>query len=235
MNHRQNIVLIPAAGSGSRFGAAKPKQYIEINGKTVLQHTVDIFERQPQIARIAVIVSPDCAAEFARFQTASAKTQIFAVGGDTRAQTVKNGVDTLLAQGLAQPDDNILVHDAARCCLPPEALQRLLATAADRPEGGILAVPVADTLKRGQSGAIAATVDRSGLWQAQTPQLFRAALLQQALSVSDLNGITDEASAVEKLGVRPLLVAGDIRNLKLTLPQDEYLVRLLLNAAEQVV
>lgn len=122
------------------------------------------------------------------------------------------------------------MHDAARCCLPSEALTRLIVQAGNLEQGGILAVPVADTLKRADGGNISATVERTGLWQAQTPQLFQAGLLHRALAAENLDGITDEASAVEKLGIRPLLVQGDVCNLKLTQPQDERLVRLLLNA-----
>ena len=225
MTHR-HIALIPAAGIGTRFGAGKPKQYVEINGKTVLQHTIDIFENHPAIDLIAVIVSP----EDKTFQTTpSRKTRVFRVGGASRAETVRNGVSALLAQGLAAEQDNILVHDAARCCLPPEALTRLIEEAGGQEQGGILAVPVADTLKRADGkNHIGETVSRAGLWQAQTPQLFQTALLHRALSAEDLSGITDEASAVEKLGVQPLLVQGDTRNLKLTLSQDEFIVRLLL-------
>ena len=223
---RRHIALIPAAGIGTRFGAGKPKQYVEINGKTVLQHTIDIFEKHPAIDLIAVIVSP----EDQTFQTTpSSKTRVFRVGGASRAETVRNGVSALLAQGLAAEQDNILVHDAARCCLPPEALTRLIEEAGGQEQGGILAIPVADTLKRADGkNHIGETVSRAGLWQAQTPQLFQTTLLHGALSVEDLSDITDEASAVEKLGVQPLLVQGDTRNLKLTLPQDEYIVRLLL-------
>ena len=225
---RRHIALIPAAGIGARFGAGKPKQYVEINGKTVLQHTIDIFENHPAIDLIAVIVSP----EDKTFQTTpSRKTRVFRVGGASRAETVRNGVSALLAQGLAAEQDNILVHDAARCCLPPEALTRLIEEAGGQEQGGILAVPVADTLKRADGkNHIGETVSRAGLWQAQTPQLFQTALLHRALSAEDLSDITDEASAVEKLGVQPLLVQGDTRNLKLTLPQDEFIVRLLLQA-----
>ena len=152
-------------------------------------------------------------------------------GGATRAETVRNGIAALLERGLADGTDNVLVHDAARCCLPPEALTRLIETAGGTAQGGILAVPVTDTLKRADSANhIGETVSRNGLWQAQTPQLFQTALLYRALSAEDLDGITDEASAVEKLGVQPLLVRGDTRNLKLTLPQDEFIVRLLLQA-----
>ncbi len=227
----RHIALIPAAGVGARFGAGKPKQYVEINGKTVLRHTVNIFLNHPQIDYTAVILAPDDTV----FQTAStdnpAKLGVFRVGGQTRAETVRNGLHELVSQGIAAADDNILVHDAARCCLPAAALSRLIEQAGAAEQGGILAVPVADTLKRADdANRIAATISRAALWQAQTPQLFQTALLQRALSAADLGGITDEASAVEAIGIRPLLVEGDTRNLKLTLPQDEHLVRLLLQA-----
>ncbi|EJU71398.1 TPA: 2-C-methyl-D-erythritol 4-phosphate cytidylyltransferase [Neisseria meningitidis] len=225
---RKNIALIPAAGIGARFGADKPKQYVEIGSKTVLEHTIGIFERHEGVDLTVVVVSPeDTFAD--KVQTAFPQVRVWKNGGQTRAETVRNGVAKLLETGLAA-DDNILVHDAARCCLPSEALTRLIEQAGNAAEGGILAVPVADTLKRAEGGQISATVDRSGLWQAQTPQLFRAGLLHRALAAENLDGITDEASAVEKLGIRPLLVQGDARNLKLTQPQDAYIVRLLLDA-----
>lgn len=226
---RKNIALISAAGIGARFGTDKPKQYVEIGGKTVLEHTVCIFQNHPSIDMTVVIVSPeDVLAD--GFQTAFAGVEVWKIGGRTRAETVRNGVEKLLETGLASADDNILVHDAARCCLPSEALTRLIEQAGNAAEGGILAIPVADTLKRAEGGQISATVERTSLWQAQTPQLFQAGLLHRALAAANLEGITDEASAVEKLGVRPLLIQGDVRNLKLTQPQDAYIVRLLLNA-----
>lgn len=226
---RKNIALIPAAGIGARFGTDKPKQYVEIGGKTVLEHTVCIFQNHPSIDMTVVIVSPeDVLAD--GFQTAFAGVEVWKIGGRTRAETVRNGVEKLLETGLASADDNILVHDAARCCLPSEALTRLIEQAGNAAEGGILAIPVADTLKRAEGGQISATVERTSLWQAQTPQLFQAGLLHRALAAANLEGITDEASAVEKLGVRPLLIQGDVRNLKLTQPQDAYIVRLLLDA-----
>lgn len=226
---RKNIALIPAAGIGARFGTDKPKQYVEIGGKTVLEHTVCIFQNHPSIDMTVVVVSPeDVLAD--GFQTAFAGVEVWKIGGRTRAETVRNGVEKLLETGLASADDNILVHDAARCCLPSEALTRLIEQAGNAAEGGILAIPVADTLKRAEGGRISATVERTSLWQAQTPQLFRAGLLCRALAAENLEGITDEASAVEKLGVRPLLIQGDVRNLKLTQPQDAYIVRLLLDA-----
>lgn len=226
---RKNIALIPAAGIGARFGADKPKQYVEIGGKTVLEHTVCIFQNHPSIDMTVVVVSPeDVLAD--GFQTAFAGVEVWKIGGRTRAETVRNGVEKLLETGLAAETDNILVHDAARCCLPSEALTRLIEQAGNAAEGGILAIPVADTLKRADGGNISATVERTSLWQAQTPQLFQAGLLYRALTAENLDGITDEASAVEKLGMRPLLIQGDARNLKLTQPQDAYIVRLLLNA-----
>lgn len=226
---RKNIALIPAAGIGARFGADKPKQYVEIGGKTVLEYTVCIFQNHPSIDMTVVVVSPeDVLAD--GFQTAFAGVEVWKIGGRSRAETVRNGVAKLLETGLAAETDNILVHDAARCCLPSEALTRLIEQAGNAAEGGILAIPVADTLKRADGGNISATVERTGLWQAQTPQLFRAGLLCRALAAENLEGITDEASAVEKLGIRPLLVQGDVRNLKLTQPQDAYIVRLMLNA-----
>lgn len=226
---RKNIALIPAAGIGARFGTDKPKQYVEIGGKTVLEHTVCIFQNHPSIDMTVVVVSPeDVLAD--GFQTAFAGVEVWKIGGRTRAETVRNGVAKLLETGLAAETDNILVHDAARCCLPSEALTRLIEQAGNVEQGGILAIPVADTIKRAEGGQISATVERTGLWQAQTPQLFRAGLLCRALAAENLEGITDEASAVEKLGIRPLLVQGDARNLKLTQPQDAYIVRLLLDA-----
>ena len=219
-------VLIPAAGSGSRFGGERPKQYALLAGKPVLQHTLDALAANARIGRIAVVLSPQDR-DFDGLIRPGAQTMAYRVGGASRAETVANGLNALLADGL---DENgvLLVHDAARCCLPQSALNRLL-DAAGHPDGAILAVPVADTLKRADNGgAVAATVCRDGLWQAQTPQLFQAALLRRALAAADLSQVTDEASAVEMLGRRPLLVEGDSRNLKLTRPADAALAAWLL-------
>lgn len=227
----QLIVLIPAAGVGARFGSAIPKQYTVIAGKTVLEHSMAIFLQRPDIARVAVVVSPeDGFIEDILPARLPEKLHIFRVGGASRAGSVFNGINTLLELGLAAADDHILVHDAARCCLPQDALQRLIDAAA-HPVGALLALPVADTLKRADGHqCVTATVSRQHLWQAQTPQLFQAALLQRALAAADFAQVTDEASAVEQLGLQPLLVEGDSRNLKMTLPQDEAMVRLLLES-----
>ena len=219
-------VLIPAAGSGSRFGGERPKQYALLAGKPVLQHTLDALAANARIGRIAVVLSPQDR-DFDGLIRPGAQTVAYRVGGASRAETVANGLNALLADGLDE-NEVLLVHDAARCCLPQSALNRLL-DAAGHPDGAILAVPVADTLKRADNGgAVAATVCRDGLWQGQTPQLFQAALLRRALAAADLSQVTDEASAVEMLGRRPLLVEGDSRNLKLTRPADAALAAWLL-------
>ena len=166
-------VLIPAAGSGSRFGGERPKQYALLAGKPVLQHTLDALVANARIGRIAVVLSPQDR-DFDGLIRPGAQTMAYRVGGASRAETVANGLNALLADGLDE-NEVLLVHDAARCCLPQSALNRLL-DAAGHPDGAILAVPVADTLKRADNGgAVAATVCRDGLWQAQTPQLFQAA------------------------------------------------------------
>lgn len=219
-------VLIPAAGSGSRFGGERPKQYALLAGKPVLQHTLDALAANARIGRIAVVLSPQDR-DFDALIRPGTQTVAYRVGGASRAETVANGLNALLADGLDE-NEVLLVHDAARCCLPQSSLNRLL-DAAGHPDGAILAVPVADTLKRADNGgAVAATVCRDGLWQAQTPQLFQAALLRRALAAVDLSQVTDEASAVEMLGRRPLLVEGDSRNLKLTRPADAALAAWLL-------
>ena len=226
------FALVPAAGVGSRFGAALPKQYVQIAGRTVLEHTLRRLLVEPQIVQVAVVLARDDAwfeREVRLPENLAAKLRTLYCGGESRAESVFNGLSSLLKHGVARLDDKVLVHDAARCCLPAKALQRLLQEAGQHPVGGILALPVADTLKRGNGeNHIAETVSRSGLWQAQTPQLFPAALLQQALAAANPAEITDEASAVERLGLQPLLVQGDSRNLKLTWPTDERIARLLL-------
>lgn len=222
-----NIALIPAAGVGSRFGASTPKQYATINQQPVLQHTINLFAQNPRIAQIAIIVSPQDE-WFNASITQPENAAVYRVGGDTRAQTIANGLQILLAQNLITEQDTILVHDAARCCLPQSALNRLLDALENdtHGHGAMLAIPVADTLKRQTPNEprIAETVPRQGLWQAQTPQAFQAALLRRALFQADLSQITDDASAIELLGLQPLLVEGDSRNIKLTRPDDAALV-----------
>ena len=173
--NRQHIALIPAAGVGTRFGAGKPKQYIRIHGKTVLEHTVAIFTQHPLIDLVAIAVSPDDPSLII-LQTTSDKTVIFNVGGNTRAETVRNGVQTLIEKKLADNHDNILVHDAARCCLPhdcpvtPDSGSRN-----KKQKAAFWPFPQPTPSKRSDTdGQILETVPRTDLWQAQTPQLFQA-------------------------------------------------------------
>ena len=230
------FAVVPAAGVGSRFGSQIPKQYTEIAGQAVLLHTVQRLMANETLAGVAVVLSPDDGYFKDLDLPAWAQTerlQVLYCGGDSRAESVRNGINALMAQQRVQNEDWVLVHDAARCCLPQAALQRLLAAAEGDCNGAILALPVADTLKKQSlTGRIDHTVDRIGLWQAQTPQMFRAAALQAALTQVDLPNITDEASAMEAQGVFAQLVQGDVRNLKLTLAQDATLVGLLLRHAD---
>ena len=230
------FAVVPAAGVGSRFGSQIPKQYTEIAGQAVLLHTVQLLLANETLAGVAVVLSPDDGYFKDLNLPTWAQTErlhVLYCGGDSRAESVRNGINALMAQQRVQNEDWVLVHDAARCCLPQAALQRLLAAAEGDCNGAILALPVADTLKKQSlTGRIDHTVDRIGLWQAQTPQMFRAAALQAALTQVDLQHITDEASAMEAQGVFAQLVQGDVRNLKLTLAQDATLVELLLRHAD---
>ena len=232
----RHVALVPAAGVGARFGAATPKQYVRLAGKTVLQHSAEVLLACAAIDAVAIVVSAADGHIDAVYPPSGLpeKLHILRCGGDSRAETVRNGTQALLAQGLLAADDWLLVHDAARCCLPATALQRLLDTVAAHPVGGLLAMPLADTLKRANGQhSVAATLNRSHLWQAQTPQMFRGGLLQQALAEADLSQITDESSAIEALGLQPLLVEGDSRNFKLTRAQDAVLAECLLRQAQE--
>jgi 2-C-methyl-D-erythritol 4-phosphate cytidylyltransferase len=152
-------------------------------------------------------------------------------GGDARAASVHNGL--LAMRGAIAADDRVLVHDAARPCLPRDALVRLMGDAAADEAGGLLAIPMADTMKRADAtGRVAATQSRDNLWCAQTPQLFRYGLLLDALATAPLGEVTDEASAVERMGLHPRLVRGDARNLKVTYPEDLALAELILQDAK---
>ena len=218
-------VIIPAAGSGSRMGAETPKQYILLLGKPLIEHTLAVFCACLRINRITVVLSPDdafCAGEI----VSNPKIQIRYCGGDTRAASVLNGL--LAMRSDTEADDWILVHDAARPCLSAALLEHLLTTLESDAVGGLLAIPVADTLKRADpSQHVARTESRDNLWLAQTPQMFRYRLLTNALKAA--NGApTDEAQAVEALGLKPKLVLGDSANLKVTYPQDLLLAQAIL-------
>ncbi len=216
--------LVPAAGFGARMGNELPKQYLDLAGRPMIWHALSTLCAHPNIKTVFVVLAP-ADEYFARYDWShcAGKLEPLYCGGATRAESVANG---LLVSEL-EPDDWVLVHDAARPCLSAHLLSRMIAELSDDPVGGILAVPVADTLKRGDSKKrIAHTEPREGLWQAQTPQMFRAGLLAQALQ--QCKTVTDEASAIEALGLQPKLVASDSSNFKVTYPQDIVLAELLL-------
>ena len=212
------FALLPAAGVGARMGAEHPKQYLPIHARPLIWHTLRAFEQHAQIKRIFVVISAQDGWWDAYDWTGFGKLTVFRCGGATRAESVLNGLRAC-TQDVA-PDDWMLVHDAARPCLSQALLDKLLTQLRADPVGGILAAPVADTLKRQtEAGRIAETVSRTGLWGAQTPQMFRHALLKQALEQVG-SEVTDEASAIEALGLSPQLVESDLTNLKVTYPRD---------------
>lgn len=215
------FALVPAAGGGSRFGTAIPKQYARLGGRPLLACTLDRLHDALQLDGMAVAIAPDDV-HFDREVGARDGLTVLRCGGPTRSDTVRNALQALA--GMCRDDDWILVHDAARPCAPPDALARLVAQLEDDAVGGLLAIPVADTLKRGDGeGAaprVVCTEDRSQLWQAQTPQMFRYGVLMRALARSAARDYTDEAQAVEALAMSPRLVRGSVANLKVTFPDD---------------
>jgi 2-C-methyl-D-erythritol 4-phosphate cytidylyltransferase len=212
------FALLPAAGVGARMGAGHPKQYLDIHGRPMIWHAIRAFERHPAIDRVYVVLSADDGWWADTDWSAFAKMSVLRCGGDTRAASVANGLRAMA--GEVGPEDWVLVHDAARPCLSRVLLDKLLAELAGDAVGGILAAPVADTLKRaGEGQRIRETVSRDRLWGAQTPQMFRHALLLQALELAG-NAVTDEASALEFMGLSPRLVESDLTNLKVTYPRD---------------
>lgn len=219
------VALVPAAGSGSRMGGTLPKQYLPLLGRPLIAHTLSALASHTRIDRVVLVLSPDDA-HWESLTFDSDKLTVLRCGGETRAQSVTNGLQSLA--DVLKPEDWVLVHDAARPCLRQDHLDKMLEVLADDPVGGILAMPVADTLKRaGPDQRIAETVPRESLWQAQTPQMFRHALLLEALKKAG-GQVTDEASAIEKMGLKPKLVEGDARNLKVTYPRDLELASLIL-------
>lgn len=221
--------LVPAAGVGARSGADMPKQYVTVAGRAMIAHTLEALAAVPGLAATLVVLSPDDD----RFEDAvpgfaGMAGWVARCGGASRAESVANGLAELVARG-AQPHDWVLVHDAARCLLRPAWVERLIAQCADDEVGGLLALPLADTLKAAEDGRVAGTIARDGKWAAQTPQMFRLGLLRPALAAMGA-AATDEASAVEALGHRPLLVESSLENFKVTWPADFALAERLLRS-----
>ncbi|NMM38499.1 MAG: 2-C-methyl-D-erythritol 4-phosphate cytidylyltransferase [Glaciimonas sp.] len=224
MKQARHFALIPAAGVGTRMEADCPKQYLPVAGQPMLRHTVAAFLNSPLITRTFVVVNPDDA-YIADVLGALTGVTILRCGGATRKASVLNGLQALRDQLSAH--DWVLVHDAARPGLTPFLIAKLITAIGDNPVGGLLALPVVDTVKRVEAGRVQ-TIARDGLWLAQTPQMFRYALLERALR--EVEDVTDEASAIEAIGQTPLLVDGHACNLKVTRQQDIALAELFLSA-----
>ena len=226
-------VLIPAAGRGRRYGGSRLKQYLPVAGKPVLAHSIKAFQFHPMISSITVILAEDD--QWFESAVGLLTTNVNTVtGGETRAHSVRNGLRYISDN--YSDTDWALVHDAARPCLSGSRLEKFLEQGLESENGAILAVPIGDTLKRaGESQEIVATVDRSGLWAAQTPQLFRVGALIAAIDAAHEAGceLTDEASAMEFTGVKPLLVMGSAANIKITHSSDLAIAEALFARKEQ--
>ena len=213
--------IVPAAGTGSRMGTETPKQYLQLGDRSVLEHTLDTLLSCQRLTGIVLVLSPEDAYWTVISQRYTGAPLETVTGGAERCHSVLNGLVHLAAR--ASEDDWVLVHDAARPCVCREDIEQLISTLEDSSEGGLLGVPVADTMKRVDAQArILDTVDRAGLWHAYTPQMFRAAALRAALqqAVADGQPVTDEANAMELAGYRPRMVLGSRDNIKITVPSD---------------
>ena len=222
------FALLPCAGSGARAGGVVPKQYQPVAGVPMVRHTLAAFLAVARIARVLVVVAPGDDT----LQAPDAAYSIAACGGATRAQSVFNGLAALRDQG-AGADDWVLVHDAARCLVTPALIDALIDACLPDAVGGLLALPLADTLKSATGTRAVATLERADKWLAQTPQMFRVGALLEALvahAAHGFAGITDEASAVEAAGQRPLLVRGSAQNFKVTYPEDFALAEAILRS-----
>jgi 2-C-methyl-D-erythritol 4-phosphate cytidylyltransferase/2-C-methyl-D-erythritol 2,4-cyclodiphosphate synthase len=225
-------LVVPAAGSGARMGGGLPKQYLPLGGSTVLEQSLRPFLSDPRLRGVRIALAVDdrrwpqlAAAADARIRTVT--------GGAERAHSVLAALDALLTEAAA--DDWVLVHDAARPCLSAADRDALLAACRDHAVGGLLAVPLGDTLKRATAGTVA-TVSREGLWRALTPQMFRLAALRTALTtaLAARRSVTDEAAAVEAMGQQPLLVEGSPFNIKVTRPADLEFAAMVLDTLQPV-
>ncbi|VAX07960.1 2-C-methyl-D-erythritol 4-phosphate cytidylyltransferase [hydrothermal vent metagenome] len=221
MNKQPNFwAVVPAAGVGRRMGGAIPKQYLQLNGRPVIEYTLERLLSHPKIHQVMVALSPTD--QWWPDTTYADNPDVIRVdGGMERCHSVLNALHTLGKS--AAIDDWVLVHDAARPCLRREDIDRLIEQLASHPVGGILGTQVRDTMKRAdESNQIQKTVCRKGLWHAFTPQMFRFGLLRDALSEALEQGqqVTDEASAMELTGQMPMLVEGHADNIKITRPED---------------
>lgn len=227
--------VVPAAGHGSRMQADRPKQYLELSGKTVLEWTLQTLLQIPELTSLTVVLSPGDEQGRALLQRLSLQSPVpirEVAGGQERWQSVENALQLLSNLGCGS--DWALVHDAARPCVQLSDLHSLISACETRDScGALLAAPVADTLKRVDDSAhVAQTLDRTGIWAACTPQMFPVDVLKDALEHCRLQGlsVTDEASAMESRGYRPLVVRCQRQNIKITYPEDLPLASLILQA-----
>ena len=224
------VALIPAAGTGSRLGDERHKQYMSLLGKPMLAYSIAVLANHPRIAAVFVVISSeDNLFQSLDWDVSETKVQVLRAGGATRSQSVANGLRALGDDVGA--DDWVLVHDAARPCLSSELLDRLIDGVGDDDVGGLLATRIADTIKTADTdNRVTETRPRDGLWGAQTPQMFRRGLLESALSKAQSDQVTDESSAIECLGLQPLLIESDTDNLKVTFSGDLRLAEAILKA-----
>jgi 2-C-methyl-D-erythritol 4-phosphate cytidylyltransferase len=225
------FALIPCAGNGSRAGRPGSKQYQPLAGKPMVRHAVDAFRALGgTLSGVWVVVSPDDS-DFERVfpDFNGAHEVLLKAGGATRAATVLNGLQALLRDvpDGARPGDWVLVHDAARCLVTPAQISALIDACLHDEVGGLLAQPLPDTLKSGEAGRVASTIDRAGKWLAQTPQMFRIGVLVDALQAAGA-AVTDESGAMEAAGFAPRLVTGSAQNFKITYPEDFALAEAIL-------
>lgn len=220
-------IVVPAAGVGARMGANCPKQYLPLVGKTVIEHTLERLLMLPDIVGIYLVLGADDNYWNSLPLALNNRIQCI-VGGVERCNSVLNALEQLLVN--ASPFDWVLVHDAARPCVHVQSILHLIEQVKAHPIGGILGVPVSDTLKQVTDSVIESTVDRRLLWQAQTPQMFRLGLLHDCLRRGLAEGklITDESSALELYGYQPLIVQGSSDNIKITRPEDLVIAAMIL-------
>ena len=224
------FALVPAAGTGTRLGDALPKQYLDVAGRPLIFHALDALSKVSRIEGITVVLSP-ADNQWQNFQAdwvlLGGKVSTAKVGGNSRGETITNGLDAIATRLGIQANDWVLVHDAARPCIRSELIEQFIDELEDDLVGGLLALPLNDTIKFDDGNLrVEKTIPRDHLWRAQTPQMFRFQLLSQALARCP--GATDESQAIEALGHQPKLVMGDSANLKVTYAPDLKLARMLL-------
>lgn len=226
------VALVPAAGIGTRFGASTPKQYSPLLERPMLYHAIRVLAEHAAIEQVVIVLAPDDTHwDTHDWRAFAPKLLPLFCGGETRAESVANALAHLATE--FKPNDWLLVHDAARPCLRAELIDRLIENLREDEVGGLLAVPMTDTMKRADGWQrVESTEPRERLWRAQTPQMFRYGILQRALAAAPAGVPTDESWAVEKLGLHPRLVHGDVTNFKVTFPEDIAVAELLLRAIQ---